>query len=204
MEADVHQDVKVVEPASTRSSDVLYFSDLNCPEKSVFVRHLMFKSPETTKGSVVDVFSDCCIGDCRCSHILAGNALQIKPCRVASVMFSNGFECSADEWKLFCGLTVGFDVVDNENFPEYDCYNYNSILEPEYKKKMDSIISSELENGMLSEVCEKPHCIHALAAVPKPDGGMRPITDCSRPDGENVNSNMSSLVDLKFISNLNQ
>lgn len=77
----------------------------------------------------------------------------------------------------------------------------NSILDPVYKGKMDAIISNELENGMLSEVSSKPHCIHALGAVPKPDGGMRPITDCSRPDGVNVNRHMNSLVQtFKFKS----
>ena len=28
---------------------------------------------------------------------------------------------------------------------------------------------------------EKPTCIHSMGAVPKPDGGIKPITDCSMP-----------------------
>lgn len=155
----------------------------------------MFKSPETHKGTGIDVYDYCC------SHMLAGNVLQIKPCRVASIMFTDGADYSENDFKLFCGLIDGFDIIETTDIQEYDCSNYKSILEPEYKAKMDSIISSELANGMLTEVQEKPHCIHALGAVPKPDRGMRPITDCSRPEGNNVNSNMSSLLEqFKFKS----
>ena len=37
----------------------------------------------------------------------------------------------------------------------------------------------------LSDV--KTVCIHALGAVSKPDGSIRPITDCSRPVNNSVN-----------------
>lgn len=119
-ETDVRLVVKAVGPATLHSSEI---SDLNCCNNSVLDRYLMFKSPRTKKGTVIDVFSDCYAGDCRCSHVLAGNVLQIKPCRVASVLFVDGYECSADEWKLLCGLTDGFDIVDNEDIPEYNCHN---------------------------------------------------------------------------------
>lgn len=198
-EPDVHLGVKDVGHDPIVTSEI---NDLdNCGFTSVIDRYLMFSSPATPKGTVVNVYDDCYSGSCQCIHKLAGHELQIKPCRVASVMFDNDSSCSDDEWKLFVGLTDGFDIVESETIPEYDCSNYNSILLPEYKVKMDRIISSELANGMLSEVTEKPHCIHALGAVPKPDGGMRPITDCSRPEGNNVNSNISSLVEqFKFKS----
>lgn len=178
-EVDVCPGVKDVGFDPVIASEI---NDLNCSKKlSVSDRYLMFQSPPTRKGNVVNVYNDCYSGSCTCSHVLAGNELQIKPCRVASVLFDSKVSSSEDKWKLFCGLTDGFDIVDTDNIPEYDCCNYNSKLQPEYKEKMDRIISSELANGMLSEVTDIPHCVHALGAVPKPDGGMRPITDCSRP-----------------------
>lgn len=42
-------------------------------------------------------------------------------------------------------------------------------------------------------VDNKPHCIHALGAVPKKNSTKwRPITDCKRPIGVSINSHMSS------------
>lgn len=60
---------------------------------------------------------------------------------------------------------------------------------------MGKIIRAELEEGMISIVEQVPHCIHALGAVGKPDGGIRPITDCSRPTGRSINNYSSSLVE---------
>ena len=41
-------------------------------------------------------------------------------------------------------------------------------------------------NG-LKVVKNKPDCIHSMGAVPKPDGVVRPITDCSMPKDIAVN-----------------
>lgn len=59
---------------------------------------------------------------------------------------------------------------------------------------MDSIVATELAEGFLNVSEETPTCIHALGTVPKGLQGIRPITDCSRPSGESVNDNCSSLV----------
>lgn len=131
----------------------------------------------------MNICNDCYSGSSVCSHVLSSNKLQIKPCRVVSILFVFDVTCFDEEWKLFCGLANGFNT---ENIPEYDCCNYKSILEPAYKEKMDCIISFGLANGMLSEVSEKSQCVHALGAFLKPDGGMRPMIDCSRPEGKNV------------------
>ena len=39
----------------------------------------------------------------------------------------------------------------------------------------------------------KPDCIHSIGAVPKPDGGVRPIIDYSRPDKKSVNNYCSGI-----------
>ena len=53
---------------------------------------------------------------------------------------------------------------------------------------MNVIVKRELAEGMVSEVSFIPHCIHALGAVPKPGGKIRPLTDCSRPVRESINN----------------
>ena len=48
---------------------------------------------------------------------------------------------------------------------------------------------------MISQVDSKLTCIHALGAVPKNSGGIRHITDCSRPDGISVNYHCETLLE---------
>ena len=38
----------------------------------------------------------------------------------------------------------------------------------------------------------KPHCVHALGAVPKSNGSYRPITDCRRPLFKSINNYMDT------------
>lgn len=76
-----------------------------------------------------------------------------------------------------------------------------TILEPGPKLAMDKIICDELAEGMISIVDFLPHCVHALGAVEKPDGGIRPITDCSRPTGKSINNFSDGLVeDFRYMS----
>ena len=55
------------------------------------------------------------------------------------------------------------------------------------KAKLDGIIGKELAEGYLKIVKDKPNCIHSMGAVPKPEWGIRPITDCSMPRDISVN-----------------
>lgn len=59
---------------------------------------------------------------------------------------------------------------------------------------MDALVRSELAEGFISRVAAKPTCIHALGAVPKGSDSIRPITDCSRPQGQSVNSHCGTLA----------
>ena len=77
----------------------------------------------------------------------------------------------------------------------YDCKNYKSIFEGNNKAKLDKIIGSELSEGYLKLVETKPRCIHSIGAVPKPDGRVRPIIDCSRPDKCSVNNFCSEIIE---------
>ena len=57
---------------------------------------------------------------------------------------------------------------------------------------MDSTIKSELQEGKVSFVSDRPQCVHALGAIRKSNGKLRPITDCRRPEGRSINNYMTS------------
>ena len=147
-----------------------------------------FKSPE---GTIINVYSECIDNTCCCKYFIGEMLCQLKPCRFASFIVV-GEEWAEPYWDLLWCIADGFPIVEGE-VPKYQCKNYSSILDPISKVKMDKIVIRELNEGMICEVTVPPHCVHALGAVPKPDGGIRPITDCSRPKGESVNNYCGSL-----------
>lgn len=157
---------------------------------------LCFQAPESAKGVSINVYKDCISGTCKCEHLLGGRLTQLKPCRFASLLFGAGREPSNYELKMYNGIVDGFDIVsDKSNIEGYDNRNYLSILSNINKCKMDEIVNREICNGMLEVVKQKPTCIHSLGAVDKPDGGIRPITDCSLPLGSCINENMDDLIE---------
>lgn len=95
---------------------------------------------------------------------------------------------------LSYGVQNGFLVVDSDaEIPTYECKNYGSVSVGPAHDFVDKLINSELVNGKYIISKSKPHCIHALGAVPKRDSlKWRPITDCKRPIGVSINSHMSS------------
>ena len=149
-------------------------------------------------GHVVNVFDDCVKGICKCIYVLGGVKSQLKPCRFSALVHLE----NADWAKRFEGLvwnvTDGFPIIDSV-VSGYECENYSSITTGDAKAKMDKIVSRELEEGCISPSKGKPTCVHALGAVPKTGGGIRPITDCSRPLGTSVNNHCRSLLhDFSF------
>lgn len=155
---------------------------------------LMFKCPATKAGRVINVYEACIKGNCPCIHLIGGQVASLKPCRFASRLFKfEGYMLSDDASVLFNAVTDGFDIIEGD-IEGYDCPNYDSILSSDCKEKMDKLIREELENGMIEIVDFKPKCIHALGPVYKPDGSIRPITDCSLPQFTSVNNHMTGLV----------
>ena len=145
-------------------------------------------------GTVVNVFPECRSGLCDCQYFIGEIKSQLKPCRFASLINDILGESACNYENLLWGVTDGFPIVDQVVEP-YECSNYNSILDPVSKAKMDFIVNNELREGMISVVESKPKCVHALGAVPKASGGIRPITDCSRPLGKSVNNYCDSLLE---------
>lgn len=123
------------------------------------------------------------------------NITQLKPCRFAALTF-NTENPSPEEEEVFEYTLHGVDIA-NGPVGSYDCKNYSSVLSEENRPKMDKIINGEISNGILTVVPNKPQCIHALGAVPKPEGNIRPITSCTCPEGKSLNSKMVDM-DLSF------
>ena len=142
--------------------------------------------------TTVKVFRECIAGTCGCIYYLGDVRNQLKPCRFASILNLCELGVSPMFVHLLDNILDGFPIVDSEVQP-YFCENYNSILQPGNREAMCEIIKREWAEGIITRVYSEPHCVHALGAVPKAGGGMRPITDCSRPTGISVNNFCSSL-----------
>ena len=153
----------------------------------------VFIPPVSECGRVVEIFSDCIKGCCSCENVVGVTQCDLKPCRVGSFLF--GGECSLpheDVVKIWNGLCDGFKIVDVEFNSAYECENYLSITETKFKDEMSELLCKELREGKVSRCVDRPQCVHALGAVAKSDGKLRPITDCSLPEGRSVNNFMSS------------
>lgn len=191
-------------PVSTINSSIhSSISDASVIQTDTDLEHIhpVFITPPTKAGRRVKVFTECIDGSCSCRPLLEGVPYQLLPCRFAALMFNaSGVMFDDSYWPLFNHIVDGFPVVDEFVSP-YVCDNYKSALEPEAAKKMTKIVLSELSEGMVSQVFSLPTCIHALGAVPKPDGNIRPITDCSKPVDVSVNYHCASLVlPFKFMN----
>ena len=123
-------------------------------------------------------------------HTIDGIHSPLNPSCWAELLFN---EEVPDEDSLFIldGVYNGFRVVDlATTIPIYDCENYKSCYADYNYNKMNNVLLSELSSGKISYAKSKPLQIHALGAVPKPNGSVRHITDCSMPAKKSVNNFM--------------
>ena len=88
---------------------------------------------------------------------------------------------------------------DNANVTSVSCKNHNtaSPSSPLYDKATSQVIE-EIQNGHYVTCDTPPKIVSPMAAFPKPDGGIRLIHDCSRPEGESVNDYCSVDWQQKF------
>ena len=90
------------------------------------------------------------------------------------------------------GISNGFDipVIDHvSEIPQVACSNHPSACPSSalYETASERVLQ-EIDCGNYV-VCEKPpKFISPMAAIPKPDGDVRLIRDCSRPTGQAVNA----------------
>ena len=123
-------------------------------------------------------------------HHIEGIYSPLRPKEWHKMLFSGELP-DFDALFILDGVLNGFKVTDPEALiPIYDCQNYKSCFAMDYASKLNNILLTELETGKVSISSSKPTQIHSLGAIPKPNGSVRHITDCSMPDKRSVNNFM--------------
>ena len=156
---------------------------------------ILFTTPLTPKTVSVNVYQDCVDGVCGCVHSIGGFATDLKPCRAACFLFGpSALDTVSDHDRdyLWNGLVNGFSIVDNDCSSSYMCENYDSITCDKFYEEMTTLLQDELAAGKVTVSDTQPRCVHSLGAVTKSNGKLRPITDCSRPEGTSINNFMST------------
>ena len=152
---------------------------------------VLFNPPVSSKGRVVEIFYDCTMGTCDYQNLVGSVHCNLRPCRVGGFLFDGNCSLPAEEVRMIWdGLCDGFSLVDEGFSSSYECENYSSITDQKFCSEMSGLLSKELSEGKVSLCDVKPTCIHSKGAVPKSDGRLRHITDCSLPKGRSVNNFM--------------
>lgn len=123
----------------------------------------------------------CHAGNCSCIYYLDFIPTMLKPCRFAALLTHYGLLSLEDRFVL-TGVCQGFKIIDKDVKLSYSRENYKSILSGDMYVQMCTTIDKELKSGQISQISSPATCVHALGAVIRPDGRLRPITDCSRPN----------------------
>lgn len=131
---------------------------------------------------------------------IAGVTTQVNPSRWRQ------FLCNSNSWDwdshyVLDGVVHGFHMLDKSpSISPYEVENYESCFSTKALEKLNNFILQELSQGKLSLCLSKPVCIHAMGAIIKESGGVRPITDCSRPTDNSVNCyTKASFTSFKFV-----
>ena len=105
-----------------------------------------------------------------------------------------------DKQYLLHGIKHGFPIINFPNSPVDNVimHNYSSALTEH--DAVEAQILTEIKEGRYIVVNEKPQIVSALGAIPKPDGGIRLIHDCSRPYGRAINDFASINSKIKYQS----
>lgn len=105
-----------------------------------------------------------------------------------------------DRQFILSGIKHGFDIIDEgSEVNPVSCPNHPSARpnSPLYDKATSQVIK-EIENGHYVVCDTPPQIVSPMAVIPKPDGDVRLIHDCSRPVGEAVNDYCSVDWQQKF------
>ena len=87
------------------------------------------------------------------------------------------------------GIKHGFDIIDTSVNPiPVQCENYTSARPGStlYHQATKQVLK-EIQMGHYEVVPTSPEIIRLMGGIPKPDGGVRLIHDCSQPPGKSVN-----------------
>ncbi|CAC5404287.1 unnamed protein product [Mytilus coruscus] len=129
--------------------------------------------------------------------------IKVKPVRDLDFnVWQEELKNDFDKDFLLHGIKNGFDIVQNDlALINISAKNHPSALpsSPLYEKAHQQILT-EIENGNYEFTESTPKIISHLGVIPKPDGGVRIIHDCSRPLGSAVNDFAEDMEKQKFQS----
>lgn len=109
-------------------------------------------------------------------------------------------ESDEDRDFILYGLYHGFDIIDTDASPvSVHTKNHKSAMpgSPYYHQATAQVLK-EIEMGNYKVVSNPPDIISPIGVIPKPDGGIRLIHDCSQPDGLAVNDYCTTDWKQKF------
>ena len=110
-------------------------------------------------------------------------------------------EHDCDSAFLLNGILNGFDIIEPDaQLENVFIQNHKSAMDPDIREAMDNIILVEIAEGNYVPTCVKPIIVSALGAVPKNDGGIRPIHDCSLPGDIGLNSHAPEFMHYSYES----
>ena len=161
--------------------------------QSIDSNKLIFRVRGCINTPLINVYENCLAGTCNCIHLIGGRSTSLMPCRFAPFLSGQSNVLTQDpEMAQFIweGVVNGFKIVDENCETEYFCKNYKSILENDFYKEMCDLVTQETQAGLVTQVENKPKCVHSLGGVEKSNGKLRPITDCSMPVGLAINNFM--------------
>lgn len=141
---------------------------------------------------VTPVFQSCIEGVCDCTYTLCGAACQLIPCRFTAAVMGFGDDVDFDDAYVLTCAYRGVRIVDHNCPSAYYCDNYSTITGKRFSQEMNEKLCDELSENKVRIVENKPRCVHALGGIEKANGKLRPITDCSKPDGVNINVYMDT------------
>ena len=115
------------------------------------------------------------------------------------------YDESSDSWDrnahyVLEGVYHGFRVLDaGDSIPTYSVQNYSLYFAAKAYSKVTETLIDEISSGKLGFTSTQPTQMHALGAIPKPNGSYRIITDCSKPDKISVNNYMKEVFFHFFV-----
>ena len=151
---------------------------------------------------IAPVFNACVEGVCNCRYVLCGAVCQLKPCRFAAAVLGFGWDVTRDDLFVVTAAYRGASIVDKNCQCEYECENYSTITGAKFSAEMTKKVEDEIREEKVRVVYDRPKCVHALGGVEKSNGKLRPVTDCSQPEGCSINEFMSTTCEKFHYKNI--
>ncbi|CAC5422338.1 unnamed protein product [Mytilus coruscus] len=125
----------------------------------------------------------------------------VKPLRALDLhVWSQELANDFDREFLLNGIEFGFDIIDCDQLPSSIISKNHPSASPNnplYEKAHTQVLY-EIECGNYKFTSSDPCIISPIGVIPKQDGGIRLIHDCSRPKGSSVNSLVSEIEKQRF------